>query len=293
MTIIKSKFTKEFNNILLIPTDFSPRCDNAVKQGLLLAGKLQYKVVILYMIDKSNEEIIKNSPQGEECIGINFHRYIKNFANQSKLEIETLVRKGNIVHGILKVAHELKAGMLIFETDGKHGLEYLFGSHALKLVLHSPCPVIVVQNRSFIDGFRKIVLPVKEDVDPRQAVDWAMILCTLYKSEVKLFLSQETEPSLKTRVKVISNQIARLLAGKNIPYAIETAASPHSFATQVISYATKTNSELIMIITRPDDDFMGLGLSGWDEKIMFNQDQLAVMCINPVIIGEPEIDWMN
>ena len=80
---VNLKSSKEFNKTLLIPTDFSPKCDNAVQQGLLLAEKLQYKAVILYIIDKINEEIIKNSPDGEECISINFNRYKKHYAKQN------------------------------------------------------------------------------------------------------------------------------------------------------------------------------------------------------------------
>ena len=50
---------------------------------------------------------------------------------------------------------------------------------------------------------------------------------------------------------------------------------------------------MIIIITRPDGDSTGFHIAGWNEKIMFNQDQIAVMCVNPVTIGETEIDWLD
>jgi nucleotide-binding universal stress UspA family protein len=289
----KLKIGKTFNDILLIPTDFSPKCDNAVQQGIQMAEKLKYKVMILHVIDRQNETILNNRESGQECIGINFQRYKEEFGRDSRLEIETMVRKSGIVSGILSVAAEIKAGMLIFGTNGKQGLEYLFGSNALKLVLNSPCPVVVVQKRSFYEGYKNIVLPVNNDTDPRQAVSWILTMCRIYNSRIHLFLSSETDISLKNRVKIIAGQISGLLRESNLEYKLETAGSSRDFVQQVIAYASDSGSDLIIIMTRPELNPMGFSLTGWNEKIMFNQDQIAVMCINPIKVGEQVIDWMG
>jgi universal stress protein A len=288
----KSNTGDVFNKIILIPTDFSPKCDNAVLQGIQLAEKLHYKVIILHVIDKQNEAILKNAEQGQDCIGLNFHKYKTEFGGKSNVEIETVVRHGSIVSEILALANELKSHLLIFGTDGKHGLEYLFGSHALKLVLHSPCPVIVVQNKLFELPYQNIVLPVKSDIDPRQAVASTLTFSQVFNSKVRLFLSHETDISLKNRNRVISNQIAGELKNNQIQYTIEEAEGSGDFALQVISYANVTKSDLIIIVTGTIGDSFGFNLAGWNEKIMFNQDQLAVMCVNPVTVGKSEIDWL-
>ena len=288
-----SKNGKVFNKTILIPTDFTPKCDNAVRQGLQMAEKLEYKVIILHVIDKQNESILKNMDQGQDCIGMNFNKYKIEWGKKFNVEIDTVLRKGNIVSEILLVAHEFNPSFIIFGTDGKQGMEYLFGSHALKLALHAPCPVIAVQKRSFEAGFKEIVLPVKNDIDPRQAVAWTMILCKLFNSKVRLFLSYETTNSLKSRTHIIANQIAGILKKKHIQYTIETAENSHNFALQVVSYAILIKADMIIIITRPDGDSTGFHIAGWNEKIMFNQDQIAVMCVNPVTIGETEIDWLD
>jgi hypothetical protein len=40
-----------------------------------------------------------------------------------------------------------------------------------------------------------------------------------------------------------------------------------------------------MIMTRPAVDVAGFTLSGWDEKLMFNDAQIPVMGINPIEYG--------
>jgi hypothetical protein len=153
--------------------------------------------------------------------------------------------------------------------------------------------VIVVQNRAFSEGFKNIVLPLSNQIDPRQAVRWALMMNWLFKSQVHIFQSFETDHALKSRLDIIAMQITRLFSSKNVSYSIESAPISGSFSSQVVDYATRLHSDMIMIMTRPNGESLGFNLSAWDEKIMFNQDQIAVMCINPVRIGIANVDWMS
>jgi universal stress protein A len=125
----------DYDDILLIPTDFSMTCRNAILQGMVIARELQYRVCILHVIDKQNQVILKEEKDGEDCIGLNFRNYVSQLGKEYNVPVETLVQKGNIVSVILRVAEEIRANLMILGTEGRHGLEYFFGSHALKLVL--------------------------------------------------------------------------------------------------------------------------------------------------------------
>ena len=53
----KTKEEKKYNNIVLIPTDFSEVCGNAVSHGVKLAKFLGYKVCILHIIKAITTEV--------------------------------------------------------------------------------------------------------------------------------------------------------------------------------------------------------------------------------------------
>ena len=55
----KEKQEKKYNNIVLIPTDFSEVCGNAVSHGVKLAKFLGYKVFILHIINKETKTELK------------------------------------------------------------------------------------------------------------------------------------------------------------------------------------------------------------------------------------------
>jgi hypothetical protein len=193
---------------------------------------------------------------------------------------------------INKVATEIKANLMVLGTHGKQGLQHLFGSHALKVVLDSPCPVVVVQKRSFDNGYHNIVLPISNDVEPRQSVEWILLISRLFNSKIHLFQSLETDPALNTRLNIITQQITKILDEKKVPYDIKTADTVRDFSTQIISYAVTRKSGMIMIMTMPGEDVPGFNFSAWNERLMFNEAQIPVMCVNPIELGDYYYEWM-
>ena len=289
----KQKNEAKYNRIILIPTDFSEVCENAISHGAELAKFLNYKVSILHVIDKPGESNFKEDDPALVCVNENLQKYKLDYEKKFGVNIETMIKCGNIIKTIDKVATDLKANLMVMGTHGKVGLQHLFGSHALKVVLDSPCPVVVVQKRSFENGYRNIVLPISNDLESRQTIEWVMLMNKLFKSNIFLFQSHETDPALLTRLNIIVGQISKVLQEEKVPFTVKMAKKPRDFASQVISYAVANKSDLIMIITMPGAEVPGFQFSAWDERMMFNEAQIPVMCINPIVLGKYYYDWIG
>jgi nucleotide-binding universal stress UspA family protein len=282
-----------YNNVILIPTDFSEVCENAINHGIELAQFLQYKVCILHVISKQYEPAGNKENYGQEHVHENFRKCKELFENKYPVKIELLVKEGNFLKVINKVAKEIKANLMVLGTHGIKGLQHLFGSHALKVVLDSPCPVVVVQKRSFENGYHHIVLPVSSDVEPRQSVAWVLLMSRLFNSKIHLFQSLETDPELNTRLKNITLQIVKILEEEKISYDVKTSDTSNDFSTQILSFAVAIKSDMILTMTMPGEDVPGFNFSAWNERLMFNESQIPVMCINPVELGESYTEWMT
>jgi nucleotide-binding universal stress UspA family protein len=289
----KEKNVLKYNSIILIPTDFSETCENAINHGAELARFLNYKVSILHVIDKQDEQVQEKNTSPLESLIEKLQKYKKVYEDKYKVTIDILVRNGNILKVINLVATELKANLVVLGTHGKQGFQHLFGSYALKVVLDSPCPVIVVQKRSFDTGYRDIVLPVSNDVESRHAIEWIRLMSRLFNSTIHLYKSVETDPAMINRLNIIIQQISKVLTVEKIPFTLDNAGKPKDFANQVIAYGVANKSDLIMIITMPGEGLPGFNFSIWDERMMFNEAQIPVMCINPVELGQYYYDWMG
>lgn len=289
----RQKKTIKYNSVILIPTDFSEVCENAISHGVELAQFLHYNVCILHVIVKQGESAVKKGDPAFDVANQKLQKLKEEYEKKFNVDIETLVRYGNILKVIDKVAVELKANLMVLGTPGKQGLQHLLGSHALKVVLDSPCPVVVVQKRSFDNGYRNIVLPVSNELESRQAVAWVILISRLFNSKILLYQSHETDPAMVSRLNIIIQQISKVLDEEKVPYTVKVAAKPKDFATQVISYAVANKSDMIMIITMSGANVPGFMFSVWDERMMFNEAQIPVMCINPVELGAYYYDWMG
>lgn len=267
--------TENMNNIVLVPTDFTAVGDNAINQAAEAAKFLDYKVVILHVIDKTTKAQLKKDSLDKNSIDKKLDSLAKEVKNTYDIEAEGISREGSIFTTISDVAKEIGANLLYLGTHGKVGMQHITGSYALKVVTSSPAPVIVVQKRSFDKGYRHIVLPITSDSGPWEKTKWAAHIAKQFNSEIHIF--QMNGENINQAVKQITD-----FFGKNeINYTIRVATKNTNFAKQVVDYATSNNADLIMIMTDPDQSFKRFILGSWDEQIIFNSSQIPVMCINP------------
>jgi nucleotide-binding universal stress UspA family protein len=288
----EQKETK-YNSIVLIPTDFSEVCDNAVNHGVELAQFLKYNVCILHVLNKESLAFLKKEKLGTDYVEDKLHAYKERYKENSDVEITTRTAVGNLFEAINEVASDIKANLMLLGTHGKKGLQHLFGSYALKVVLDSPCPVVVVQKRSFSEGYHNIVFPVNNVLEPRQKVQWAALMSRLFNSKIHLFLSYESDPTMNSRLQIITSQIKTVFDENKVPYEESLAEKSADYADQLLAYAEKNKSDLIMIMTMPNADVPGFSFSSWDERLMFNNAEIPVMCINPIELGTYYYEWMR
>jgi nucleotide-binding universal stress UspA family protein len=265
----------KMNKLVLVPTDFTEVGDNAINQAAEAARFLNYKVVVLHVIDKNTKAQLKKENLDETSITEKLNVIADELKAAYGIEAEGIAREGSIFTTISEVAHDLGAGLLYLGTHGKVGVQHLTGSYALKVVTSSPAPVIVVQKRSFNEGYKHIVLPITSDAGPWEKTKWAARIAKQFKSEIHIY--QLAGEKIDDAVK----QITMFFDENQVKYTVRVAEKSSHFSKQVIDYATSNNADLIMIMTDPDQGFKRFILGSWDEQIIFNTSQIPVMCVNP------------
>lgn len=263
----------KMNNIILVPTDFSEVCDNAMSQAVEAAKYLNYKLVLLHIIDKNSKSQLKKDGHDASAINKKLEGYAGDIRSLG-VEVETKALEGDIFYTIAEVANDIGANLMYLGTHGKVGMQKLTGSFALKVVTSSPIPVVVVQKRPFEQGYKKIVLPITSDAGPWEKTKWATFIAKNFDAEIHVY--QLDTPGLKEAVDIITNHFDK----EDVSYKIIKADSAH-FSKQVIDYSTANLCDMVMIMTNPDKNFTKFILGSYDEEMMFNTSQIPVMCINP------------
>jgi len=284
---------QQLNDIVLVPTDFSEICQNAINHGVELAEYLDYKLVILHVINRDSKSQLKKDKQEVSDLTEKLDDLANDIRERSRIVVETLTREGSIFDEIHGTAENIGAKLMVMGTHGKKGMQYLVGSHALKVVTKSPVPTVVVQKRAFDHGYKNIVFPINSFTEARQQVQWAIHMSKTFGSFINIFREPHTDAALANKINIVSTQIEEAFKEHGIEYKITNAEKSGKFAEQMLEFATAEKADMIMIMTDADIFSPDFNAGAWDEKMMFNKVQIPVMCINPVMTGKVYYEYIT
>jgi nucleotide-binding universal stress UspA family protein len=278
---------EERNNIILVPTDFTVVGQNAIDHAVIAGEILDFKVVILHVINRETKTRF-----GKEKTGASVEQKLKDIVKEiksksKKIKVDFIFREGSIFDVIDEVAAELKVNMMILGTHGKKGLQHVFGSFAMRVISQSPVPVIVVQKRAIQNhGYKKIIFPIGLYTEARQQVFYAIVTSLLFKSEILIYKQTAKLPEDVAKLNIITAQIEEEFTRKGVKYELTNAEKHTQFAEQLLDFAVWKNADLIMMMTDSNIEHPNFNNSSWSEKLMFNEAQIPILCINPVYLGQ-------
>ncbi|MFZ4400433.1 MAG: universal stress protein [Bacteroidales bacterium] len=272
----------KMNSIILVPTDFSEVCDNAIRHGAEAAKYLNYKLCLLHVVNKNTNAYLKKEHLTTLIIDEKLSICAAGLSKEFGVEVSFIIRDGSIFDTIAEVAHDIGAIFIVMGTHGKIGIQKLTGSYALKVVCSSEIPVIVVQKRPLKNTYNDIVLPITSESGSWKKTQWAAYIAKQFKATIHIFKLKE-DLVLNESIKIIT----RYFDENKVKYIEKTADKGINFTKGVIDYATSINSELIMIMTTSNaSTITNFILGTYNEDIIFNTSQIPVMCINP-----KDVNW--
>ncbi len=268
-------------NLILIPTDFSEVCNNAIRHGIEIAGKFNNNILLCHIIDRHTRAWLHKEQKSYSHIDELLQKTAMDIASKYGIMVQTISREGTIFKEIARVAEDIDAEVILLGTHGKTGIQKLTGSFALRVVARSPVPVIIFHSHKVFNEFNRIVFPVDTSLVTKQKITWAVHIAKKYNSKVFLYQIRETSEKLRDKLKVIIKQATQIFDTNEIKYQVDEAGKEGKFAMQVTQFADMITADMIMIMTNENENYPNFTLGPWDEKIMFNKSKIPVMCINP------------
>jgi len=276
-------------NLILVPTDFSEICENAVHFALELSKNFNWSVVVLHVINKDTKSYLKKEDITEEQLELKLKEVEKAQKSEFGIDVTYIIKKGNIFEKIGQTANELDASLILLGTHGKVGFQRLTGSYALKVISSTMVPTLVVQKRNF-KGFKNIVFPVTVTTQDRQKVNWAVAIAKAFDATIHIFPKHESEKYLKKNIMSVTKQIKTIFDKHDVKHVDKVSEElGGNFAKQIVDYAVVNDADLIIIMSTNDQALPML--DSWDEQLMFNSSQIPVICVNPVQVKKVRFGW--
>ncbi len=269
------------NPNVLVPTDFSEVCNNAIFHGAELARSFSSELLLLHVINKDTRSYLKKAGKGTDYISARLHNLCEITGKKHNVKVSCILKTGSIFSEIRKVTENTGPGLMVLGTHGKTGFQHLAGSSALRVITSVKIPVIVVQNRIFQQGYKKIIFPLGLDIDFMDKLEYAVTIARLFASQIHIYTYFSNDSNINQTLEKLSRLVTSRLQLEGVDFVLASAKKENQFSTQVLNYAIEQRADLIIIMS-DNDEFEPAFFTGSDhEKMIYNLPQIPVMCVNP------------
>lgn len=271
------------NNTIIVTCDFSDIFNHALQHAINAAKLMQFKIILLHVIDKNSKAFMKKNKQDEQALEDKIIKMCNDVKENHQVECSFILKEGSIFTTINQVVEEEKADFVLMGTHGKQGMQVFTGSNALKVILGCDAPFITVQEKPKKEEYKDIVIPIDSSIESRQKVNWAVYFAKEFNSTVHVYMSNESDEFLRAKVMNNVRQIEGLLQDSNVQYVVVKSQDKGSFSKNILTYCNSINADLVIIITNKDAMMPGVLVDSIEEVVIFNQYKIPVMSINPTL----------
>lgn len=225
-------------NLYIVPYDFTPVTDAAVKYALHMGKRVQTEIMLLHLAG-SKSDAMKASAKLDSVIAA--------FDKPLGVEMTKYVSEGSIFEDIGKIARKEGAQLIIMGTHGSSGLQRLFGSNAMKVVVSADTPFLIIQKETPLLDPKNIVVPIDLTKESLQIVNNAGDMASIFGASVHVVGEKQNDELLsqqmKNRILIVKNQYDE----RNVPCHVEMMKGGGSYAKKILGYAKEKSCDMIAI----------------------------------------------
>lgn len=253
----------------LVPYDFSPITYTALKTAYEFSKAVSGKIELLHIIESKDQ-----SAQAEK----KFEDLISALDPELKERVSSKIRLGNIFKDINHEAQEGDFDLIFMGTHGAKGLQKLFGSKAMKVVMSSAVPLVISQEKEPQKEISKIVLPVDLSHEKIQIVKFAADLAVRFKAKVHIVSAAQSDEFLINRMRNNITKVKRMLMKEGIDFELNEVAGKASFQDELIAMASQLDADLIALAHHPQT--LIPQLEKFSQALITNSEGIPVLIVN-------------
>jgi nucleotide-binding universal stress UspA family protein len=255
---------------ILVPIDFTPVTENALKYSIGLTDVLSVTDIILFHVVASDKETDAASKK--------LNALIQNYKDKTSASLESNIKPGNIFDQIGKAASDAKASLIVMGTHGIKGMQRIIGSRAMRVITNSETPYIVVQQKPY-RPIKKILVPVDFTRESKQMLPLLQTLNDKFNATFHLIKEEAKDEFIENK---ISNNLAyfkSFLNDNKITFE-QTGSYSSSKYKDVLQKTNSIDADLIVTAIDPETNIADYIMGVEEQKLVANESQIPVLCVN-------------
>jgi len=261
--------------LIVVPWDFTIKAENALAHAAKISKMINAGIALLHIIERRVKTAEYKSKEAR----------LNKIAEEGKalydVDINIAIVPGSIFTSISEYVNEEEASLVIMGTHGMKGMQKLTGSWALKVLVKSKVPFIVVQDKPRdMEKYQNIVFPVDFRTENKEKLKMTIFMGKYFDSKVHILKTVTSDKSLLKKTNINLNFAIKYLIQNNIEYEIHDMKKGN-LAHQTIEFAESVEADLILIMTTKNITLADYVLGAQEQQIIANSSKIPVCCINP------------
>lgn len=266
---------EEQNKVIVVPWDFTPVAAHALAHAAKIGSMIRNELCLLHIVEPS----VKTHIEREKKAALN-HLAEEN-SRKYNIPVTSAVVRGTIFTSIAEFVNTSNASLVVMGTHGMKGMQKLTGSWALKVIVKSKVPFIVVQEPPLDqERYHNIVFPVDFKVESKEKMGMAIFMGKYFDSKIHVIKQKVSDKSLLKQVNINLNFAVKYLTQNNIEYQIHELPKG-AFAKQTIDFAQKIRADLILVMTTKNITVADYMIGASEQYLIANSSKIPVCCVNP------------
>jgi len=266
---------EENKKLIIVPWDFTNVAESALAHAVKIGRMVGNDICLLHIVDPG----IKVKAEGEKKTLLN--HLAAEGSRKFNINIISQVSKGSIFTAIAEFANSKEANLVVMGTHGMKGMQKLTGSWALKVIVKSRVPFIVVQEPpADQDRYHNIVFPIDFRIENKEKMSMAIFMGKYFDSKVHILKTSTTDKSLSNKVNRNLNFAVKYLIQNNVEYEIHEVPRGKT-AQHTIDFAQAIKADLILVVTTKSITFADYMVGAPEQYIIANSSKIPVCCVNP------------
>lgn len=267
---------EEIKKFILVTWDFTVVSENALEHAIRISRTIDQEINLIHILKPgtSASEVESKRKKMEVSADETFKKF--------SIKPGVILKEGSIFKDIAQYASDNKASLVVMGTHGMTRSQRMFGSWALRVIVGSSVPFIVVQDKpASHEKYSKVVFPVDFKSENKETLNWAIYFGKYFNSKVYLYKYPVRDKSLQKKINTNLNFAIRFLIQNNLTYEIFSPEKSSNFTKETIAFAKSIDADIILTVTTKYISILDYMFGAKEQFMIANKEKIPVMCINP------------
>ena len=277
---------------ILFPTDFSEVANNALQVAIAMAQRQEATLHLLHVIVPQYLSIVGDTAftlNSEDWFDVevksreNLEKMSEEIRKEYNIKINPIATMGYVMESIERYTENLNTDIIVMGTHGNSGVrEFFIGSNAYSTIKNATCPVLTIPINCSKTAFENVLFPVRNIDGAEDKYNSVTQILKANHSKVELLgvanfndfsafdRITETVASLKLKMKNDKVEV------------VHNNEFCENIADFILEYANTSNSDLLVINAKIDNDWKRFFIGTFAQKII-NHAKCPVLSIKPKV----------